>query len=103
MEGRHLVAWNLRRLRVQPGLSQETLAVDAEVDRSYLGRLERAEENPTVGVLDKLAGALSVHVSELLRKPLAGEPIPKPLRSGRRSSDIRSPTKSARAVRKRRG
>ncbi|WP_376711816.1 helix-turn-helix domain-containing protein [Bradyrhizobium japonicum] len=49
MEGRQLVAWNLRRLRVLRSLSQEALAADAEVDRSYVGRLERAEENPTVG------------------------------------------------------
>ncbi|MCC8957737.1 helix-turn-helix transcriptional regulator [Bradyrhizobium sp. Pear77] len=84
MEGRQLVAWNLRRLRVQQELSQEALAVDAEVDRSYVGRLERAEENPTVGVLDRFAAVLGVHVSELLRKPSPGEQQPKPLKSGRR-------------------
>ncbi|WP_342740036.1 helix-turn-helix transcriptional regulator [Bradyrhizobium sp. B117] len=81
MEGRQLVAWKLRVLR---SLSQEALAADAEVDRSYVGRLERAEENPTVGVLDRFAAVLEVHVSELLRKPAPGEQPPKPLRSGRR-------------------
>ena len=89
MEGRRLVAWNLRRLRVQRGVSQEALAADAEVDRSYVGRLERAEENPTVGILDRFAQALAVHVSELLRRPSPGEPEPKSLRSGRRPAVVK--------------
>ena len=64
MKGRALVAWNLRRIRVRRGLSQERLAFDAGVDRSYVGGLERQEENPTVDVLDRLAKTLAVHVSE---------------------------------------
>jgi transcriptional regulator with XRE-family HTH domain len=60
-----LVAWNLRRIRVRRGLSQERLAFDAGVDRSYVGGLERQEENPTVDILDRLARALSVPISEL--------------------------------------
>ena len=84
MDGRQLVAWNLRRLRVERGISQEVLAADAEVDRSYVGRLERAQENPTVGVLERLARALSAHVSELLRKPAVGEAKPRNLGRGRK-------------------
>ena len=61
---RALVAWNLRRVRVKRALSQERLAFDAGVDRSYLGGLERQEENPTVDVLDRLASALSIPISE---------------------------------------
>lgn len=96
MESRKLVAWNLRRVRVSRGLSQENLAVDADVDRSYVGRLERGIENPTVGVLDRLADALSVHVSELFLQPRAGEAAPKPLRSGRHKSKLApSRTRSA--------
>jgi transcriptional regulator with XRE-family HTH domain len=72
MNGRKLVAWNLRRLRVARKLSQETLAADAGVDRSYVGRLERGLENPTVGMLDKLAGVLSVPISELFLVPPTG-------------------------------
>jgi transcriptional regulator with XRE-family HTH domain len=45
MNGRALVAWNLRRIRVKRGLSQERLAFDSSVDRSYVGGLERREEN----------------------------------------------------------
>ena len=84
MNGRALVAWNLRRIRVRRGLSQERLAYDAEVDRSYVGGLEREEENPTVDVLDRLARTLEVPISEFFRVPRAGSPRPPPLRKGRR-------------------
>jgi transcriptional regulator with XRE-family HTH domain len=83
MDGRGFVAWNLRKLRVKNGLSQETLAVDADLDRTYIGGLERGIENPTVAVLDRLAAALSVHISAFF-KERPGTPMPKPLRGGRR-------------------
>jgi transcriptional regulator with XRE-family HTH domain len=84
MKGRALVAWNLRRIRVKRGLSQERLAFDAGVDRSYVGGLERREENPTVDVLDRLAKTLSVSLSEFFVEPPKGALPPKPLRIGRR-------------------
>jgi transcriptional regulator with XRE-family HTH domain len=80
-----LVARNIRRLRVAKGLSQEVLAVDAEIDRTYVSRLERGLENPTVAVLERLAKALSSNIEEFFRTPRAGEPAPKPLKGGRRS------------------
>jgi transcriptional regulator with XRE-family HTH domain len=86
MRGRALIAWNLRRTRVKRGLSQERLAFDAGVDRSYVGGLEREEENPTIDLLDRLASTLSIHVSELLIEPPRGAAPPKPLRRGRRST-----------------
>jgi transcriptional regulator with XRE-family HTH domain len=85
MDGRALVAWNLRRIRVKRGLSQEQLAFDADVDRSYVGGLERREENPTVDLLDRLAKALSVQLSEFFKHPRRGSLPPKPLRGGRRA------------------
>jgi transcriptional regulator with XRE-family HTH domain len=84
MNGRALVAWNLRRIRVKRGLSQERLAFDSGVDRSYVGGLERREENPTVDVLDRLAKTLTVPVSDFFVEPAKGSSQPKPLRSGRR-------------------
>jgi transcriptional regulator with XRE-family HTH domain len=53
-------------LRVARDISQERLAFDSGVDRSYLGGVERGEENPTIDILDRLAATLAVHVSELL-------------------------------------
>jgi len=83
MKGRTLVAWNLRRIRVRRGVSQERLAFDAGVDRSYVGGLEREEQNPTVDLLDRLAQTLSVRISEFFVEPTKGSSPPKPLRAGR--------------------
>ncbi|HCE22378.1 MAG TPA: transcriptional regulator, partial [Hyphomonas sp.] len=62
MNARELVAWNMRRLRVAAGLSQEHLANAAGVDRTYVSRLERKMENPSIGVLEKVSEALGVHI-----------------------------------------
>lgn len=84
MDGRALVAWNLRRIRVKQNVSQERLAFDSGVDRSYVGGLERGEENPTVDILDRLAATLSVSLSEFFVQPRKSERPPQPLRGGRR-------------------
>jgi transcriptional regulator with XRE-family HTH domain len=84
MKARALVARNLRRLRVRRDLSQENLAVDAEVDRTYVSRLERGLENPTVAVLERLASALHSDIVEFFARPRPGEPPVKPLKGGRR-------------------
>jgi transcriptional regulator with XRE-family HTH domain len=88
MNGRALVGRNVRRLRVALGLTQEALAVDAGLDRSYVGRIERATENPTVDVLDQLAAALKVESSELLRRPEDGELPPAKMKAGRRPNIV---------------
>ena len=80
---RALVARNIRRLRVAKGLSQEVLAVDAEIDRTYVSRLERGLENPTVAVLERLAKALSSNIEELFKVPRVDEAPPRPLKGGR--------------------
>lgn len=84
MKAQALVAWNLRRLRVAKGLSQEALAVDASVDRTYVSRLERELENLSVAVLERLADALGVSVAQFFQVPADDEPPPSPLRGGRR-------------------
>ncbi|WP_206741043.1 helix-turn-helix domain-containing protein [Hyphomonas pacifica] len=55
----------MRRIRVSKGVSQERLAFDANVDRSYLGGLERGEHNPTVDVLERVAKVLDVPLRDL--------------------------------------
>lgn len=62
MKAQIVVARNLRRLRVLKGLSQEALAVDAGIDRTYVSRLERGLENPTVAVLERLSKALDAEI-----------------------------------------
>lgn len=49
-------------------MSQETLALHAEVDRSYLGRVERGDNNVAVLTLIRIAKALGVTVVELMEK-----------------------------------
>lgn len=86
MDGRARVAWQLRRLRVAQGLTQEALAVDADVDRSYVSGIERRTFNPTIDILDRLAVALSVDVGTFLIRPSPGDARPAPLPPGRRKS-----------------
>ena len=54
-------------------VSQESFAVDAGIDRTYVSRLERGLENPTVGVLEQIAVALRVEITELFAMPAADE------------------------------
>ncbi|CDK97536.1 putative HTH-type transcriptional regulator [Magnetospirillum gryphiswaldense MSR-1 v2] len=84
MDAQALVKWNLRKLRVLRGLSQEALAVDAEIDRTYVSRLERGLENPTIAVLARIAKALEVDIREFFELPAEGAPPPQPLRKGRK-------------------
>jgi transcriptional regulator with XRE-family HTH domain len=84
MRAGQLVARNLRKLRVARGISQEALAVDASVDRTYVSRLERGLENPTVGVVERLAIALNVEITAFFAKPKQGEKEPPVLRKGRK-------------------
>jgi transcriptional regulator with XRE-family HTH domain len=76
------IAWNIRYLRVRLGLSQVQLATDSDVDTSYISRLERGLENPTIRTLDRIAKALGVATVELLAKPHGKKP--KPLPRGRK-------------------
>jgi transcriptional regulator with XRE-family HTH domain len=63
---RQSLAHNIRSLRSQHGLSQEALALNAEVDRTYVSQIERAVGNPSLLVLCKLAAILEVDAVELL-------------------------------------
>lgn len=61
------VARNLKRLRLQGGLSQEALTDAAGLDRTYVSALERCRYAATVDVLERLSVALDVDPIELLR------------------------------------
>lgn len=59
-------AANVRKKRLELGLSQEVLAEIAGVHRTYIGMLERAEKNVTIYNIERLANALNVAAFELL-------------------------------------
>ena len=61
---RAVVAKNLRRLRHARGLSQEELAARADLNRNYVGLLEREEHSATVDTLEKLATVLDIDAGQ---------------------------------------
>ena len=61
------LAKRIKALREQRGLSQESLAAKAGVSRGDLARLETGRHDPTVGTVEKLAKALRVKVTDLLK------------------------------------
>ena len=52
----------LREIRKAKGISQENLSLIANIDRSYMGRLERGEINPTLTKICQLSEALEIDV-----------------------------------------
>lgn len=56
----------IRSARTKKGLSQEALAVDANLDRSYMGGVERGEHNLALMNIVKIANATGLKPSELL-------------------------------------
>lgn len=58
---------NLKRLRLEQGLSQEKLALIAEIDRTYIPSIEKGERNVSIVIAEKLANALNVSITELFK------------------------------------
>ncbi|MBS0220965.1 MAG: helix-turn-helix transcriptional regulator [Proteobacteria bacterium] len=66
---REVFARNLRRMRNARGLSQEALAHEAGIDRTYISALERTVYSASIDTVDKLAKVLGVDAADLLRSP----------------------------------
>ena len=58
----------IRAVRTTKGISQDKLAVKAQIDRSYIGRIDRGEVNITIDKLYLLAAALECEPEDLLPK-----------------------------------
>ena len=69
MDLRRLVGLNVQRIRRERGLSQEELAFESDLHRTYISGVERGVRNPTLLVLQKIADALRVAPSVLLEAP----------------------------------
>lgn len=66
-EYRRRLGQRIRKLRTQKRWSQEGFAEICEVNRSYMGRIERGELNLTLETLEKIGRGLNTQVSTLLR------------------------------------
>jgi transcriptional regulator with XRE-family HTH domain len=69
MDIREVFARNLRQYRQQSGLSQEALAHEAGVDRTYISALERGAYSASITMVDKLAKVVGVEAATLLQRP----------------------------------
>lgn len=58
----------IRELRKEQGISQEKLALLADIDRGYIGRVERGQNNVAILTLIKIAKALNIEVAQLVKK-----------------------------------
>ena len=65
-EARKRFGRRLRQLRQEQDLSQEELGGRADLDRNYVGGIERGERNPSLVNICRIAGALGVEVTALL-------------------------------------
>jgi transcriptional regulator with XRE-family HTH domain len=70
MDLREVFATNLRRLRHAKGLSQDDLAYEAEISRSYLSQLEKGVFHASLKIVGKIANTLEVEPAELLKLPV---------------------------------
>lgn len=68
MSSQQRLARNLRKIRMQKGLSQEKVAELAGIHRTYVGLIERSQRNINLATVDKLATALNVDIVELLQQ-----------------------------------
>ena len=66
MDVRRRVGLNVKRLRAAQGISQEDLADRAGVHRTYVSGVERGVRNPTITILEKIAGALGEPLAKLV-------------------------------------
>jgi len=59
---------NLKRIRLEKGMSQGDICRASGMDRGYISRVESGQKNPTISNLEKIAMALKVSPDELLKK-----------------------------------
>lgn len=75
MEWGRVVGANVRRLRKARGLTQEQLALEAGIDLTYLGGIERGRRNPSLGVLVRVTAALGAEPVALFDREAAKEDL----------------------------
>lgn len=66
---REILAYNVRKLRVDKGWSQEKLALECGLDRTYVSAIERCRWNIALSNIEKLSAALDCLPYELIKYP----------------------------------
>lgn len=61
-----MIGDELKKTREQAGMTQEQLAFEADVDRTYISELENNKKSPTVEMLFRICGGLGIKASELI-------------------------------------
>jgi transcriptional regulator with XRE-family HTH domain len=69
MDIRAALSANIRKYRLRKGWSQEELAEESGLHRTYVSGVERGARNPTVQIVGKLAKALGVKAADLFKEP----------------------------------
>lgn len=64
---RACLAVNLRKHRLRLEISQERLALDADIDRTFISQIERGIGNPSLRILCQIADRLEIDVPTLLK------------------------------------
>jgi len=67
METKQKFGLVIKELRIQKGVSQERLALDANMDRTYIGHIEKGVRNVSIEIIKKLATYFQMPISELFR------------------------------------
>jgi transcriptional regulator with XRE-family HTH domain len=78
-----LIAKNVRHYRIGAKISQEELAWQCQIDRTYISKIERGIANPTILILIKISEVLGVNPQDLIFSPTIAlndsSPTPEPL------------------------
>lgn len=61
------LGWKIRQIRIERKITQENLALEAGLNRAYVGYIERGERNPSVRTLAKIAKILKVQLFEFFK------------------------------------
>ena len=85
MDIRRQIGRNVRRIRlaIRPKLSQENLALEADIDRTYISGIERGVANPSALMLARISKRLGVEVHDLVAPVAPNTPMPKNLPRGK--------------------
>lgn len=65
-----LIAENVKNFRLNTKLSQEELAWQCEIDRTYISKIERGIANPSILILFKISNILGIELQDLFSDPI---------------------------------